>query len=67
MGLSTFLQSMMGTKKSTDSIQKTEAINFFVFICNTITYNLPLSEDRLHNLHSVTKVKTEELTLLEYL
>jgi len=50
---------MMVTKKSTESIQNTEAIKFVVLICNPITYNLPLSEDRLHNLHSVTKVKTE--------
>jgi gamma-glutamylcysteine synthetase len=59
VGLSTFLQSMMVTKKSTESIQKTKAINFVVLICNPITYNLSLNEDRLHSLHSVTKVKTE--------
>jgi hypothetical protein len=59
VGLSTFLQSIMVTKKSTEIIQETEAIKFVVLICNPRTYNLPLSEDRLHHLHSVTKVKTE--------
>ena len=59
MGLSTFLQSMLVKKKRTENIQKTEAIKFVILICNPITYNLPLSEDRLNNLHSVTKVKTE--------
>ena len=47
------------TKKSSESIQKSEAIEFGLSICNPITYNLPLSEDRLLNLYSVTKVKTE--------
>ena len=64
MVLSTFLQSVMVTKKSTESIQKTEAIKCVVSICNPITYNLPLSEDRLLNLHSVTEVKTERLPSL---
>ena len=59
MGLSTFILSMMVTKKRTEDIHKTEDIKFVVLICNPITYNLPLSEDRLNNLHSFTKVKTE--------
>ena len=59
MGLSTFIKSMMVTRKGNENIQKTAAIKFVVSICNPITYNVPLSEDRLHNLHSVTKLKTE--------
>ena len=50
---------MMVTKKSAECIQKTEAIKCVVSICNPISYNLPLSEDRLLNLQSVTKVETE--------
>jgi hypothetical protein len=49
----------MVTKKSTEIIQKTEAMKFVVLICNSKTYNLPPSEDWLRNLHSVTKVKPE--------
>jgi len=59
VGLSTFLQSMMVTKNSTESIQTTEAIKFVVLICDHRTYNLPLNENWLRNLHSVTKVKPE--------
>jgi len=59
VGLSTFLQSMMVTKKSTESIQKTEAMKFVVSIYNPRNINLSLSENWLHNLHSVTKVKSE--------
>jgi len=60
VGLSTFLQSMLVTKRnSTESIRTTEARKFVVLICNHRTYNLPLSENWLHNLHSVTKVKAE--------
>ena len=55
----TFLQSIMVTKNSTESIQTTEAIKFVVLICNHRTYNLSLKENWLHNLHSVTKVKPE--------
>jgi len=55
----TFLQSIMVTKNSTESIQTTEAIKFVVLICNHRTYNLSLNENWLHNLHSVTKVKPE--------
>jgi len=50
---------MMVTKKCSESIQKSEVIKFVVSICIPITYNLPLSEDRLLNHHSVTKVKIE--------
>ena len=50
---------MMVTEKKTENIQKPEAIKFVVLICNPITYDLPLSEDRLNNLYSVTKVTTE--------
>jgi len=59
VGLWTFLQWMMVTKKSIESIQKTEAIKFVVLICNPTTYNMPLGENWLHNLYSVTKVKPE--------
>jgi hypothetical protein len=59
VGLSTFLQSKMVTKNSTESVKTTEAIKFVVLICNHRTYNLPLIENRLHNLHSVIKVKPE--------
>jgi hypothetical protein len=59
VGLSTFLQSIMVTENNTESIQKTEAIKFVVLICNHRTYNLPLNENWLHNLHSVTTVKPE--------
>ena len=59
MGFSTFLQSIMVTKKRTENIQKTGDIKFVIMICNPITNNLPLSEDRLNSFHSVTKVETE--------
>ena len=59
MGLSTFLQSKMVTKNSTESVKTTEAIKFVVLICNHRTYNLPINENWLRNLHSVTKVKAE--------
>jgi hypothetical protein len=58
---------MMVTEKRTENIQKPEAIKFVVLICNPITCNLSLSEDRLNNLYSVTKVKTEYLTHFQYL
>ena len=56
-------KSMMVTMKSTESIHKTEATKFVVLICNPRTCDFPLRENWLHNLYSVTKVKTEQLTL----
>jgi hypothetical protein len=44
---------MMVTKNNTESIRTSEAIKFVVLICNHRTYNLPLSENWLHNLHSI--------------
>jgi len=49
---------MMVVKKSSESIEETEA-KFVVLICSPRTCDLPLGENWLHNLHSVTKVKTE--------
>ena len=59
MGLWTILQSMMFTKKNTESVQKTEVVKFVVLICRPITYKLLLSENWFRNLHSVTEVKTD--------
>jgi len=59
VGFSTFLNSMMVTKKSAESIRKTETINFVVLICNPRTYNLSLSENLLRNFRSVTEVEAE--------
>ena len=56
--LSTFLKSMKFTQKSTASIHQSAAIKLFWFL-NHRTYNLPLSENWLPNLHSVSKVKPE--------
>jgi len=50
---------MMAVKKSTESIQETDPIKFVVLICSPRTCDLPLGENWLGNLHSVTNVKTE--------